>query len=170
VGPDLRASDWAELVKPIAAKVVFIDTTGASFGFLRKIAGPARVVLTATDSAAQQFETVFPEFFVKAFDDPAADADKNGRVSMWEAFEYASAGVRQWFEQHGQLATERPLLDDTGAGIGREAQNPGDDGTAARRTYLEPDVAATTSDVALAALVARRSQLEAELAALKAGQ
>src|SRR5205823_3055061 len=156
VGPDLRASEWADLVKPIAGRLVFVDTTGASFAFLKRLAGRGRIVLTATDSAAQQFETLFPEFFVKAFDDPAADADKNGRVSVWEAFGYASAAVRQWFDQHGQLATERPLLDDTGAGIGREAQNPGSDGATARVTYLQPDVVPAAGDVALAALLKRR--------------
>src|SRR5439155_2751944 len=105
--------------------------------------------------------------FLKALEAPAADADKNGRVSIWEAFVYASAGVRQWFEQHGQLATERPLLDDTGAGIGREAQNPGTDGAIARTIYLQPDAAAATGDAALGALFKRRSELEAELEALK---
>jgi hypothetical protein len=126
-------------------------------------------VLTATDSAAQQFETVFPEFFVKAFDDPAADVDKNGRVSIWEAFTYASAAVRQSFEQKGQLPTERPLLDDTGAGIGREAQNPGTDGAIARITYLEPDTPlALPADTTQAALVRRRAELESQLEALKA--
>ena len=82
VGPDLSATEWADLLKPIAGRVVFVNTTGASFPFLRKLAGRNRVVLTATDAAAQQFETVFPEFFVKAFDDPAADLDKNNRVSI----------------------------------------------------------------------------------------
>ena len=133
VGPDLSASQWAEVLKPIPAKIVVVNTTGGSFPFMKRLSGPGRIVLTATDSAAQQFETVFPEFFVKAFDDPEADADKNGRVSIWEAFSYASAGVRRWFEQHGHLPTERPLLDDTGAGIGREAQNPGTDGAARAR-------------------------------------
>ena len=141
VGPDLSATEWADLLKPLPGRLVFVNTTGASFPFLRRVAGRGRVVLTATDSAAQQFETVFPEFFIKAFDDAAADLDKNGRVSIWEAFTYASDGVRQWFEQKGQLPTERPLLDDTGAGIGREAQNPGTDGAVARITYLEPDAA-----------------------------
>ena len=41
--------------------------------FLKKIAGRNRVVLTATDTASQQFETVFPEYFTKAFEDDAAD-------------------------------------------------------------------------------------------------
>jgi hypothetical protein len=169
VGPDLSASDWADLVKPIPGRVVFVNTTSASFPFLRRLAGRGRIVLTATDSAAQQFETVFPEFFVKAFDDPAADLDKNNRVSIWEAFTYASVGVKQWFEQKGQLPTERPLLDDTGAGVGREAQNPGTDGAVARVTYLEPEPALTLpADTALAVLVKRRAALETQFEELKA--
>jgi len=167
VGPDLRASEWDELLRPIAGKIVFVDTTGASFAFLKRLAGHGRIVLTATDSAAQQFETVFPEFLLKAFDDPAADIDKNGRVSVWEAFVFASAGVQQWFEQHGQLATERPLVDDTGAGIGREARNPGTDGALARTTYLQPEPG-VGGDAALAALLKRRDDLEVQLEMLKA--
>ena len=169
VGPDLSASEWSGLLRPLPGRLVFVNTTGASFPFLRKLAAKGHVVLTATDTAAQQFETVFPEFFIKAFDDQAADLDRNNRVSMWEAFTYASAGVRQWFEQKGQLPTERPLLDDTGAGVGREAQNPGTDGAIARVTYLEPDVAlALPADTALAGLMRRRAELETLLEELKA--
>jgi hypothetical protein len=167
VGPDLRASEWADLLKPIPGRLVFVDTSGASFPFLAKLAGRGRLVLTATDSAAQQFETVFPEFFVKAFDDPAADLDKNGRVSIWEAFSYASAGVRQWFDQHGQLPTERPLLDDDGDGVGREAQNPGPDGSLARAVYLDADAAADAGDVPLAALQKAKADLERQIEDLK---
>jgi hypothetical protein len=169
VGPDLSATEWGELLRPLPGRLVFVDTTGASFPFLRKLAGKGRVVLTSTDAAAQQFETVFAEFFIKAFDDPAADLDRNNRVSIWEAFTYASAAVRQWFEQKGQLPTERPLLDDTGAGIGREAQNPGADGAIARVTYLEPDaVLALPADAAVAGLMRRRAELENLLDELKA--
>jgi len=169
VGPDMSATEWAALIKPIPGRIVFVNTTAASFPFLRKLAERGHVVLTSTDSAAQQFETVFAEFFVKAFSDPAADVDKNRRVSIWEAFSYASAAVRQWFEQKGQLPTERPLLDDTGAGIGREAQNPGTDGALARITYLEPEPPlALPADTAQAALVRRRAELDAQLEELKA--
>jgi len=169
VGPDLSATEWADLLKPIPGRVVFINTTSASFPFLRKLAARGRVVMTATDSSAQQFETVFPEFFLKAFEEGGADLDKSGRVSMWEAFTYASAGVRGWFEQKGQLPTERPLLDDTGSGVGREAQNPGVDGAAARVTYLAPDaVLALPSDATQAALVKRRADLERQVEELKA--
>ena len=169
VGPDLSATEWSDLLRPVPGRLVFVNTTAASFPFLRKLAGRGRVVLTSTDAAAQQFETMFAEFFIKAFDDGAADLDHNNRVSMWEAFTYASAGVRQWFEQKGQLPTERPLLDDTGAGVGREAPNPGTDGAVARVTYIEPDAVLTLpSDVVLAGLMRRRANLEAQLEELKA--
>ncbi|HYM22564.1 MAG TPA: hypothetical protein VEU08_05135 [Vicinamibacterales bacterium] len=169
VGPDLTATEWNELLKPIPGRLVFVDTSSASVSFLRKLAGRGRVVLTATDSAAQQYETVFADFFVKAFDDAAADADKNGRVSIWEAFAYASAGVQAWFEQKGQLPTERPLLDDTGAGVGREAENPGMDGAVARITYLQPEAPiALPTDTALATLVTRQAELQSQIEELKA--
>lgn len=171
VGPDLSASDWAELVKPIAGRVVFVDTSSGSFPFLHRLAAKNRIVLTATDSAAQQFETVFPDYFVKAFDDPAADLDKNGRISIWEAFSYASAGVHQYFEQKGTLPTERALLDDTGTGIGRESLTPGPDGALARATFVETEsalAAAAASDAALETLLKKRDELVEAVEALKA--
>ena len=170
VGPDLTGSEWADLVKGLPGRLVFVDTTAASFPFLRKIAGRNRVVLTATDSSAQQFETVFADYFVKAFGVDGADVDKSGRVSIWEAFSFASAGVRAFFEQKGQLPTERPLLDDTGAGIGREAtQTQGTDGALARVTYLQPEPPLVLpADAAQAALVRRRAELESQLEELKA--
>jgi hypothetical protein len=136
VGPDLSASEWAALLKPIPGRLVFVDTASGSFPFLRVLAGRGRIVWTANDSAAQQSETVLPEFFIKALSDSAADADKNGKVSVWEAFAFASSGVRRWYADHGQVPTERPVLDDTGVGAGREAQSPGRDGAVARVTYF----------------------------------
>ena len=166
VGPDLRASEWSNLLKPLAARLVFVDTTSASFPVLRKLARPGRIVITATDSTAQEFETVFGEFFVKAFTGAGADADKSGRVSMLEAFAYASAGVRRWFDDHGQLPTERPLVDDDGDGVGREAQNPGSDGALARATYLQP--VGEPPDAARRALVTRQAEIERQIEDLMA--
>lgn len=168
VGPDLSATEWAELLKPLPGRLVFVNTTGGSYPFLRKLARRGRIVLTATDSAAQRFDTVFPEYFVNAFADHAADTDKNGKVSIWEAFGFATAGVRRWFDQHGQLPTERPLLDDTGAGVGREAEIPGPDGALARATYLEADpISPRQTDAAVTALLKRRAGLEASLERLR---
>jgi hypothetical protein len=159
VGPDLTSGEWADLVKPVPGRLIFVDTTGGSFPFMRRLSAPGRIVVTASDSTAQQFETVFPEFFVKAFADSAADLDKNGRVSIWEAFSYASDAVRRWYDQHGQLPTERPLLDDNGDGIGREAQNPGPDGGVASAVYLVPDRSAPADEQ----IAARRLELQHRL-------
>jgi hypothetical protein len=162
-GPDMTAADWAAQLKPIPGRVVFVDTTSSSFPFLRQLAAPGRIVITATDSAAQQFETVFPEFFIKAFTEPSADGDKDGRISIFEAFLFASANVRIWFDRHNQLPTERALLDDDGDGVGREAWNPSPDGAVARATFLQPRAAAAGNPIAK-----RQADLENAIADLKA--
>ena len=104
VGPDLSASEWAALLKPLPGLLVMVDSTAASFPYLERLAGPRRIVITATDSPAQRFDTVFPEYFIKALTDTGADLDKNHRVSVWEAFLSASLGVRRYYEQRGLLA------------------------------------------------------------------
>ena len=100
--------------------------------------------------------------------DPAADLDKNGRVSIWEAFAAASARVRRHYQEAGQLSTERALVDDNGDGVGNDVAAPGDDGSLASRTYLDesPPGAAPTDDVLLK-LLQRRAMLEAEAEELK---
>jgi len=168
VGPDLSSVEWGALLKPIAGRVVVIDTTAASFPFLEHLAGPRRTVVTATDSVAQKFDTVFPEYFIRAWTDPGADIDKNGRVSVWEAFTAASLGVRRYYTQRGQLSTERALLDDDGDGVGREAGGDGKDGSASSRLYLDPDVpGAAPTDEALIALLQKRAALQIDVDELK---
>jgi Caspase domain len=172
VGPDLSASEWADLVRAVPGRLVFVDTSSASFPFLQKLAARDRIVVTSTDSTAQQFETIFPEFFIKAFEGDEADLDKNGRVSIWEAFEFASRGARKWFEERSRLSTERPLLDDAGNGVGREAGTPGPDGSLARATYLQPEAAAMASsgDPEIDDLQRRRADLQSRIERLKAGK
>jgi hypothetical protein len=168
VGPDLTSTEWAALVKPIAAHMVIVNSTAASFPFLEHLAGPRRIVITATDSVAQRFDTVFPEYFIRALTDGGADIDKNGRVSVWEAFSAASMGVRRYYTQRGQLATERALLDDDGDGIGREAGEDGKDGSASSRLYFDPEVpGAAPTDEELIRLLQKRTSLQIEADELK---
>jgi hypothetical protein len=163
VGPDLTSTEWASLLKPIQARTVIVNSTASSFPFLEHLSGPRRIVITATDSAAQRFDTVFPEYFIRALTDPAADLDKNGRVSIWEAFSAASLGVRRYYAQRGQLATERSLIDDDGDGVGREAGEEGKDGSAASRLYLDPEIpGAPPTDEELLRLLQRRTSLQIE--------
>jgi hypothetical protein len=167
VGPDLTASQWSAMVDTIAGRVVVVNTTASSFPFLEQLSRRGRIVITATDSAVQRFTTVFPEYFIRAVSDPASDSDKNGRVSIWEAFAAASAGVIQHYERLGQLSTERPLLDDDGDGNGVEAGAPGEDGVLARSIFLDAEPAVRSANAALASLERERFVLEIRLEELK---
>jgi hypothetical protein len=167
VGPDLTAVEWKNLLDGVQGRLVVVNTTESSYPFLEELSQRGRVIITATDSVAQRFATVFPEHFVRGLADLSADFDKNGRISVWEAFASASASVKQYYEQRGQLSTERPVLDDNGDKVGREAEAPGPDGTVARSTYLDAEPGTVTADLALAGLQRRRVALEAQLEELK---
>jgi hypothetical protein len=168
VGPDLGSAEWAALLRDLPGRLVLVNTTAASFPFIERLAGPRRIVITATDSVAQKYDTVFPDHFIAAFGDEAADIDKNGRISIWEAFAAATNGVRRFYQTRGQLATERALLDDNGDGVGREAAAAGDDGSAASRTYLDqPAAGAAPTDEVLLQLLQKRASLEGEIEELR---
>ena len=169
VGPDLDAAEWRSLLEPLPGRLIFANTTSASFPFLEYLTGERRIVITATNSPEQRYETQFAAFFVEAFKTEASDFDKDGRVSIWEAFTRASSGVGRWYEQQGRVSTERPILDDTGDGVGKVAGEPGLDGTLARRVFLDRSVEADQlSDQRLAGLLDQRNILELEVEVLKA--
>jgi len=169
VGPDLDARDWAQLLNKVPGQVVFVNTSNSSHPFLEELSRPDRIIITATDSTSQRFDTVFPEFFAAALDQVAvADSDKNGRLSIWEVFGFASQAVARWYDQRGQLVTEHAVLDDNGDRAGREAQTPGPDGTLARRVFLDPDPSERGGDAVLANLERRKAAIESEIELLKA--
>lgn len=160
VGPDLSVGDWAGLVKPVAGRIAFVDATGSSFPFLKGLAAPGRVVITATSSPGQRYDTVFAGSFIQSLTADAADADKNARISLLEAFLHASRLVKQHFEQAGTMATEKPVFDDTGEGVGREAAVAGGAiGTIAGLTYLDSPASAKSSDPELQQLLERQQTL-----------
>ena len=167
VGPDFDTHEWAQLVEKLPGRLIFVNTSGSSYPFLEALSGPNRIIITATDSGGQRFDTIFPQFFAEALDQVAADTDKNGRVSIWEAFAYASQAVGHWYEERGLLATERAVIDDNGDHAGRQAQTPGPDGTVARGVYLDPDPAGAGGDTILVGLQQRRASIEAEIEVLK---
>ncbi|BCS32900.2 hypothetical protein TBR22_A21240 [Luteitalea sp. TBR-22] len=169
VGPDLTARDWRDALQGMPGRVVFVQTASASFPFLAALSAPNRVVVTATDSPQQKYDTVFGEHFVAAFTPEAAesDLDKDGRISIWEAFAYAADASKRYYQQRGQLSVERALLDDTGDGVGRDLAKAGDDGLLASRVFLDPDPATATGDPSVTLLIGRRNTLETELDELR---
>jgi len=167
VGPDLTIAEWNAILKPIPGQVALVDATSSSFPYLAGLAGPGRVIITATASFAQRYHTVFADAFVQAIEAPAADTDKNGRISLLEAFTHASRLVGLHYEQDGRLATERAMLDDTGDGIGRDATATGPDGLIAGLTYLDAAVVPKVADPEVQALLLRRQALTEQVDELR---
>ena len=169
VGPDWDTKEWKQALAPIAGRVIFVDTTSSSFPFVQDLSAKNRIVIAATDSPAQKYDTIFPQFFIEALDKVAAsDSDKNGRLSVWEAFVYASQAVKQSFDQKGTLVTERAVIDDNGDGVGKEATaTTGADGVLSKTTFLDAAPAATASNPAAAEMEKQRIALEAQIEELK---
>jgi hypothetical protein len=159
IGPDMTAEEWSALLKPVPARIAFVDSTSSSFPFLAGLAGPNRIVITATSTYGQKYHTVFPDAFIRAMTAPEADADKNGRISFMEAFTHASRLVAQHYEQNGTMSTERASIDDTGDGKGRDANTTGEDGNVAAFTYLAVPSVPTVSDPEVQQLLVRQQSL-----------
>lgn len=172
-GPDVTAAEFATALRGSdALSILFVNTASASGDFVKQLSAPNRIVVTATRSAREQNETTFPQFFVGALTSNLGDTDKDGRVSVLEAFTYARREVEKTFEQGNRIATEHAILDDDGDGIAHgEASDKGPDGVRARSFFLEPLgglSAVASSDPRASRLLDERRMLEARIDSLRA--
>ena len=170
-GPDITAAEFNTLIRRVPARnVVFVNTSSSSGPFVEALSAQGRTIITATRSGAEQFTTLFGGYFVEAFSSDTADADKNGRISMLEAFQYAKAEVARAYEREGLLATEHAMLDDNGDKNG--SQTPaatGADGKLAAALSLgsAADAAPLPDDPKLRALYLERRDLERRVESLR---
>lgn len=179
-GPDVTAADFAEWLRPFRRPVVFIDTSAASAPFLNALSATNRVIVTATRSGNEQNFARFGLHLAEALTDEQSDLDKDGQVSLLEAFITASARVAEFYKTEGRLATEHALIDDDGDGRGTPADwfrgtrpvkrpegNASVDGARAHQFHLvlSPAEQALPPEVR-----ARRDALELEIARLRAGK
>lgn len=169
IGPDLTAKDYAQLLGSLPNKrVVFVDCSSSSGEFVKPLSAEGRIVLTATRSGSEQNATVFADHFIEGLVDGAADTDKNGRVSVLEAFNYATKLTADWYKQKNRLATEHALIDDNADGTGHE-EATGGDGAIAKGVYLDSkNIAEAAGDAELARLIKERQRFEEEVEKLKA--
>ena len=160
-GPDLSADDYAKLLEKITAqRIVFVNTASSSGSFVQPLAGPGRTIVTSTKTGGEKNEPIFAGFFAEAFKDSAADTDRNGKVSVSEAFEYAKAKVVASYQKAGTILTEHATLDDS-----RE-------GKFASTLFLESDRARTekianVANPELRALLETQQQLNDQVTALR---
>jgi uncharacterized caspase-like protein len=151
-GPDATAADFAGWLAGFARQtVVFVNAASGSGDFGAALAGPRRVIVTATRTALERNETRFATPIVRALTSDEADADKDGRVSVLEAFAYAKKEVARAYETDKRLLTEHAAISDS---------------ILARSVTFGAQRSAPT-DPRAAALVAERSELESQVAALR---
>jgi hypothetical protein len=139
VGPDMTGLDFADMLSLFTAQdIVVINTTSASFEFSRQLSMMGRVIVSATRSPAERFDPVFAGYFIEGMQGHRADLDRNRRVSVLEAFNYATGRVAEWYREQGRLSTENAVLDDTGDGLfSREPGRGQADGLLAEIAYLD---------------------------------
>jgi len=168
LGPDLTAKDYAGLVNGLPTKrVVFVNCASSSGEFVKPLSGDGHVIITATRSGNEQNATNFAEHFIDALANSAADADKSGRISVLEAFNYATKLTADWYKKKDRLATEHPLIDDNGDGVGHEEATAGD-GALAKTTYLDSKpLEQAGADAELLRQLGERQKLEEAIEKLK---
>lgn len=120
-GPDVSGGELADWSKPVQRPFIVINCASASAPFLKPLSGTNRIVITATRSGSELNYTRFGEHFAKALAGSGGDLDKDGQVSLLEAFLVASRHVAEFYQTEGRLVTEHALLDDNGDGLGTPA-------------------------------------------------
>jgi hypothetical protein len=172
-GPDLTVKDYARLLGRFASqRVAFVNLSTASGDMLPLVAGPNRVVITATKTSFERNELVFAQYFVEALAKEGADVDKDGRVSLLEAFTYANTETKRHYDDASTLRTEHAQMNDTGDGKADPDPTGRGDGSGlmARRFYLDAGKAATQAvmnNPELSRLYKLRFSLEDQVDSLK---
>jgi hypothetical protein len=176
-GPSLRASEYAVLLAGLAPRTVaLVNVASASGDFIPVLTGEGRIVVTATRSSRQRNATLFGGYFADAFTGGNADGDRDGRVSVLEAFEYARQETDRYYNDRGLIIPETALIEDRLEGEGVEAAG-GDTGVGllAQRFFLESvvptDIVGDGPTAArLRELYLERARLEDEIAGLQQRQ
>lgn len=151
-GPDATAAEFAAWLSPVTRqRVVFVNAASGSGDFVPVLAGQNRVVVAATKTAIERNESIFAGLFVRGLTSGEADADKDERISVYEAFDYAKKEVARRYEADKKLLTEHAIVSDT---------------TLARAVAFGG--ARGSTDPRVMALIAARQQAESEVAALRA--
>lgn len=120
-GPDVTADDLAAWLQVSTRPTVIINTASCSGAFLQPLAGPGRVVITATKNGHEHHACRFGGDLSEAINDMAADLDKDGGVSLLEAYLQAVRKTEAAYKLDGRLATEHAVLDDNGDGVAVDA-------------------------------------------------
>jgi len=159
---DFTAAEYNAMLASLnVGRIIIVNGTNSSGGSIDALAGKNRVVITATRSGQEGNDTVFYEQFLQALKDPAADEDKDTKVSVWEAFKFASAGVERFYKEDGRIATEHPSISDNGGE--KIAATVKDPPVMARITSFKVDRPVASADARTQALLEEAKAIEQKI-------
>lgn len=133
-GADLNSMDLAAALDECAggAPLTLVFTHTASAPFLRPLAAPGRVLITATAPRDIENETEFPAALAESLADGKTDANKDGRIDAAEIFISTREAVLLRYKAEDLIVRESALLD--GDADGRGTQRPADPDREGART------------------------------------
>ncbi|MEN6334644.1 MAG: hypothetical protein ABFE01_10305 [Phycisphaerales bacterium] len=143
-GPDITQDDLAGWLAGVraGAQLVVLDCPCAAAA-AKALVHPGRVtVLAATET--QVYSPRFSQHFIPALAKSESDTNRDGRISVLEAFAAAAREIEQWYQENQLLPTETPCIEDDGDGRPSERpwryQQDGGDGRLAAEFVLAPGV------------------------------
>ncbi len=116
-GEDITHEQLAEWINRIRASsmLLVLDCPGAGLA-VKAMTGQGRIIIGAC-TAEQHYSTRFSEYFVPSLFDSKSDTDSDGKVSLLEAFTFASKQLDDWYFRQLLLKTETPVLEDNADGL-----------------------------------------------------
>ena len=120
-GPDVSDRELAEWLSPIKRRDCRDQLWLGERSVYQRLSGPNRVVIAATKSGFETNFSRFGQYLAETIADPHADLDKDGQVSLLEAYLTAASRVEEYYRARSQLASEHALLDDNGDKLGTPA-------------------------------------------------
>ncbi len=169
-GPDIEATEVAELLKPFQRRLIVLNLFSASGPFVEPLAGKDRVVVSAGRGGERNYARL-GEKLADSLNSTDADLDLDGSLSLLEAVLHASAATKAFYDDEQRVVAEHAVIDDNGDGKGTgtdkfkglRAEGVAADGALAREIHFLGDTPAPLSPAARE----ERSKLEAEIEALR---
>jgi hypothetical protein len=109
-----QLADWISQIRT-SSMLLVLDCPGAGMA-VKSLTGKGRVVIGAC-TAEQHYGTRFSEYFVPSLLESKSDADGDGKISLLEAFTFASKQLDDWYFSRLFLRTETPVLEDNADGF-----------------------------------------------------
>jgi len=107
-GPDLTAKQLATALDAMPSKnQVILNFSAISGDFLKFLVSSDRVNITATSPTEIQ-EPIFAEFFLRGLESKRADADKNGTITLLEAYNWAAQQTALWIVRWSCTGPDKP--------------------------------------------------------------